>query len=69
MEIFKEKMRITEQINLDKRIGAKYKTCKKYFSMKIEEIDDKFITHPKCTRLHQGSNAIDLRDPRRKERV
>lgn len=61
MEVFKEKMRITEQINQDKRIGAKYKTCKKYFSMKIEELDDKFITHPKYTRLHP--------DPRRKERA
>jgi hypothetical protein len=61
MEIFKEKIRNSDQVNLDKRSESKNKTYKKYLNMKIEEIDEKFMeVNPKCNRL--SSNLKKLRE-------
>lgn len=39
MEIFKEKIKNSEQTNIDKRSDLKNRTCKKYLNMKIEDLD------------------------------
>jgi hypothetical protein len=62
MEIFKEKIKNSEQANIDKRSDLKNRTCKKYLNMKIEDLDEKFTVdyNPKFSKIN--SNLKRLRD-------
>jgi len=54
MEIFKEKIKNSEQTNIDKRSDLKNRTCKKYLNMKIEDLDEKFTVdyNPKFRKIN-----------------
>jgi hypothetical protein len=62
MEIFKEKIKNSEQVNIDRRTDLKNRTCKKYLNMKIEDLDEKFTVdyNPKFSKIN--SNLKKLRD-------
>jgi hypothetical protein len=62
MEIFKEKIKNSEQVNIDRRTDLKNRTCKKYLNMKIEDLDEKFTAdyNPKFSKIN--SNLKRLRD-------